>query len=53
MWIKQLVLLMTTYLVSITVILLLTVTIGIVINRNILTDGRDDRKYSEKKYNEL
>ena len=44
---------MTTYLVSITVILLLTGTIGIVNNRNILTDGTDKRKYLEKKYNEL
>ena len=32
-----------------TIILLLTDTIGIVNNGNILTDGRDERKYLEKK----
>ena len=51
--IKQPALLLTTYLTSITMILLLTGTIGIVKNRNILTDGRNERKYLEKKYNEL
>ena len=34
-------------------ILLLAGTIGIVNNRTILTDGRNERKYLEKKYNEL
>ena len=38
---------------KITSILLLTGTIGIVNNRNILTDRTDERKYLEKKYNEL
>ena len=51
--IKQPALLLTTYLTSITMILLLTGTIGIVNNRTILTDGRNERKYLEKKYNEL
>ena len=50
-WIKQLVLLLTTCLASVTVILLLTGRIGIVNNKNILTDGRNKRKYVEKKYN--
>ena len=52
-WIKQLALLLTAYLALITAILLLTGTIGIVNNGNILTDGRNKRKYLEKKYNEL
>ena len=51
--IKQPALLLTTYLTSITMILLLTGTTGIVSNRTILTDGRNERKYLEKKYNEL
>ena len=51
-WIKQLALLLMTYLASITVILLLNDTIGIVNDRNILTDGKNKRKYMEKKYNE-
>ena len=51
--IKQPALLLTTYLTSIAMILLLTGTIGIVNNRTILTDGRNERKYLEKKYNEL
>ena len=51
--IKQPALLLTTYLTSITMILLLAGTIGIVNNRTILTDGRNERKYLEKKYNEL
>ena len=40
--------LFTTYLATVTAILLLTGTIGIF---NILTDGRDDSKYLEKKCN--
>ena len=52
-WIKQLALLLSTYLASTTVILLLTGTTGFVNNGNILADGRNDRKYLEKKYNEL
>ena len=36
---------------TVNAILLLTNTIGIVNNGNILTDGRDERKYLEKKYN--
>ena len=51
--IKQPALLLTTYLTSVAMILLLTGTIGIVNNRTILTDGRNERKYLEKKYNEL
>ena len=51
--IKQPAFLLTTYLTSIAMILLLTGTIGIVNNRTILTDGRNERKYLEKKYNEL
>ena len=51
-WVKQLVLLLMTYLASIIVISLLTGTIGIV-NKNILTHGRNERKYLEEKYNEL
>ena len=51
--IKQPALLLTTYLTSIAMILLLTGTIGIVNNPTILTDGRNERKYLEKKYNEL
>ena len=35
---------------TVNAILLLTNTIGIVNNGNILTDGRDERKYLEKKY---
>ena len=50
-WIKQLALLLMTYLASIPAILLLTDTIGIVNNRNILTDGKNKRKYMQKKYN--
>ena len=44
-WIKQLPLLLTAHLASITTVLLLTGTIGIVNNGNILTDGRNERKY--------
>ena len=42
-WLKRFVLFLTTYLASTTVILLLTGTIKIVNNGNILTDGRDRR----------
>ena len=42
-------LLLNSYLATITSILLLTGTTGIVNNGNILTDGRDERKYLEKK----
>ena len=42
-----------TYLAMLTSILLLTGTIGIVNNRNILADGTDEKKYLEKKYDEL
>ena len=52
-WIKQTALLLMTYLASMTIILLLTDTIGIVNNGNILTDSRDERKYLENKYNVL
>ena len=52
-WIKQLALLLMTCLASITMISLLIGTIGIVNNRNILTDGTNERKYLERKYNEL
>ena len=48
---RQLVLLIITYLATLTVILLLAGTIAIVSNGNILTDSRDKRKYLEKKYN--
>ena len=48
---RQLVLFIITYLATVTVILLLAGTIGIVSNGNILTDSRDKRKYLEKKYN--
>ena len=50
---RRFLLLLTTYHATINSILLLTGTIGIVNNGNILTDGRDKRKYLEKKYNEL
>ena len=50
---KQFLLFLITYLKSITIILLLTGTIEIVNNRNILTDKRDERKYLERKYNKL
>ena len=42
-----------TYLATVTVILLLIGTIGIVNNGNVLTVGRDKKKYLERKYNEL
>ena len=44
---------LTTYLATLTSILLLTDAIRIVNNGNILTDRADERKYLEKKYNEL
>ena len=47
-WTKQLALFLITDLASITMISLLTGTIGIVNNRNILADGRNERKYLEK-----
>ena len=47
----QTVLFFITYSAAVTLILLAT--IEIVNNRNILTDGRDERKYLEKKYNDL
>ena len=49
----QTVLFFITYFAAVTLILLVTGTIEIVNNRNILTDGRDERKYLEKKYNDL
>ena len=45
--------LFTTYLATAIATLLLTGTVGIVNNGNILTDGRDKRKYLENKYNDL
>ena len=50
---RQLVSFFITYIATVTVILLLTGTIEIVNNRNILTGGQDKRKYLEKKYNDL
>ena len=50
---RQLVSFFITYIATVIVILLLTGTIGIVNNGNILTDGRDERKYLQKKHNEL
>ena len=50
---RRFLLLLTTYLATLTSILLLAGTTGIVNNRKILTDGTDKRKYLEKKYNEL
>ena len=50
---KRVVLFLATYLASTTVNLLLTSTIEIVINGNILADRRYERKYLERKYNEL
>ena len=44
---------LTTYLATVTTILLLTDTTGIVNNGNILKDGTDNRKCLEKKCNEL
>ena len=40
--------LFTTHLTTAAALLLLTGTIGIVKNRNMLVDGRDERKYFEK-----
>ena len=50
---RRFMLFLTTYLATVTTVLLLTGTIGIVNNGNILTDGTDKRKYLEEKYNEL
>ena len=50
---KRVALFLATYLASTTVNLLLTSTIEIVINGNILADRRYERKYLERKYNEL
>ena len=47
-WIKQLALSLTTYLASVTIILLSFGRNGIVNNRNILTDSRDEIKYLKK-----
>ena len=44
---------LTTYLATVTTILLLTGTTGIVNNGNILKDGTDNTKCLEKKCNEL
>ena len=44
----QLLSLFITYIATVTAILLLTGTIGIVNSGNILTDGQDERKYLEK-----
>ena len=46
-WIKKLALLSMTYLASVTMILLLTGTIAILNSGNILTNGRNERKYNE------
>ena len=45
--------LLNTYLATLTTILLLTGTFGIVNNGKILTVETGDRKYLEKKYNDL
>ena len=50
---RRFLLLLTTYLATLTSILLLTGTIGIVNNGNILTDGTIETKHLEKKCNEL
>ena len=50
---RQIVSFITTYLATVTVILLLIGTIGVNNNRNILIDGQGERKYLEKKYNDL
>ena len=50
---RRFMLFLTTYLATVTTVLLLTGTIGVVNNGNILTDGTDKRKYLEEKYNEL
>ena len=50
---RQLVLFFITYIATVTIILLLTGIIETVNNRNTLTDEQDERKYLEKKYNDL
>lgn len=50
---RRLQLLLTTYLATVTITLLLTGTIRIAKNKNILTDRTHKRKHLEKKYNEL
>ena len=45
--------LFTTYIATVIAVLLHTDTIWIVNNGNILTDGRDERKYMQNKYNDL
>ena len=50
---RRFLLMLITYLATIKTILLLIGTIGIFNNWDILTDGTDERKYLEKKYNEL
>ena len=50
---RRFLLLLATYLATITTISLLTGTIGIVNKENILTERTDERKYWEKKCNEL
>ena len=42
-----------TYIATVIAVLLHTDTIWIVNNGNILTDGRDERKYMQNKYNDL
>ena len=50
---RQLVLFFIAYIKTVTVIFLLSGTIEIVNNGNVLTNGRDERKYLEKKYKDL
>ena len=50
---RRFMLFLTTYLATVTTVLLLTRTIGFVNNGNILKDGTDKIKYLEEKYNEL
>ena len=50
---RQLVSFFIAYIKTVTVILLLSGTIEIVNNGNVLTNGRDKRKYLEKKYKDL
>ena len=50
---RQLVSFFIAYIKTVTVILLLSGTIEIVNNGNVLTNGRDERKYLEKKYKDL
>ena len=50
---RQQVLFFITYIITVTTILLLTDTIGIVNNGNILIDEQDKWKYLENKYDDL